>query len=603
MTQINFDDVFQLPSRDLKGLSFSRTDAESVRQWVLTLPKADMAKSTRMLYLAIKEVCELNCSPAIRMEIIDVLAPEIHFALEGLAKKYLNQHIILPDQPRKIAALCHALQNFLATAYISVASQASEKMGSLFKKPTALMSRAIYLALAEHSAILMRNYQLYRPDIEGFWKTCHRLYLMAGKFKLEKLPQTQINTQKANSSIEHAYNYLLLLGGIRANQLRQEDIGKLQTPLWHWASLVTLVPIQQHDDSRLIVDPNSDWPPVYQKYYQGKLSNHCLALDTTKLVDELKLQSSLIELKKLNMTQNLLNHLILAWGVFTDRTFMRLESDSRLVLGVGLSTAHFFLSGQKDFTQFVYGKNKSMCSGALVAEFSEQTRQADKLDVWDTSLFGSDKRSEAQVTMESIDYHIRTGGNSTMTLTGSDKEKYQHFEVNVVNMSPGGYCLKWDHEATVAIRAGEIIVIKESQQAHWNLGAIRWVRQDKDKSLQLGVELLSPNAEPYAIRHADREGQAQSNFLRTLLLPEIKATNQEASLLVPSMLFKVGQTAVLARDGRETQILLKKQLSSTGSFSQFSYQEATPLAQEPSSGKIANVNNKKDDFDAVWELL
>jgi|GEM_PF-1526767 len=601
MSQINFEEIFQLPTRELKALSFSKADRVSVERWVESLPTADMAKFTRLLYLAIKEVCELNCSAAARMEVTQALHPAISLALQGLEKKYLNQHIILPAKAKKVAALCHALQSYLATAYIISACQASERMGSLFKKPSALMSRAIYQALVEYSGILIRNYQLYKPEAERFWKNSHRLYQMAVKYKVDKLPQIKEDTSEAYS-VEHAYLYLLLWGSVKANQLRQEDIGKLKAPIWQWATLARLVALDPKQESIFVVDPNSDLPPIYQKFYKGTLSPLCSSMDTAELVAQLKEISSPAQLKKTGLSQNLINHLILAWGLFTSRTFMRLEANSRLMLCVGLTTVHYFLSEESSFDQFVFGKGSAK-SGVGSAKFSTQRSQKEKLDVWDTSVFGTDERSEAQVTMESIDYHIRTGGNSMMTFTGSDKEKYQHFEVDVVNISPGGYCLNWGDEAPVSIRAGEIIGIKEDFHQHWNVGVIRWVRQNKEKSLQIGIELLSPNAEPYAVRLADYEAKPQSDFTRAIILPEIKTTAVERSILLPTVTFKTGQYVLLARDGEEECVQLKKQLSSTGSYSQYTYQRVNPLTQSTgSAGDKASVvaNN---DLDDVWELL
>lgn len=601
MSQIKFESIFQLPIRELKALSFSKADRLSVEQWVRGLPTADMAQSTRLLYMAIKEVCELNCSAATRMEITQALQPAISLALEGLERKYLNQHIILPVQPKKIAALCHALQNYLATAYIISACQASDKMGSLFKKPSALMSRAIYHALVEYSGLLIRNYQLYKPETDRFWKNSHRLYQMAVKYKLEKIPQ-QLAGSDNSYNIEHAYMYLLLWGSVKANQLRQEDINKLKKPIWQWASLAHLVAVDPQQESVFVIDPNSDMPPVYQKFYKGKLSPLCSSMDTTQLVAKLKEIAGPLQQKKTGLSQNLINHLILAWGLFTSRTFMRLEASSRLMLCVGLTAVHYFLSDESPFDRFVYGDDKKQL-GIGTAQFKTQRSQKEKLDVWDASIFGTDQRSEAQVTMESIDYHIRTGGNSMMTLTGSDKEKYQHFVVDVVNISPGGYCLKWGEEAPASIRAGEIIGIKEDLHQHWNVGIIRWVRQSKEKSLQIGVELLSPNAEPYAVRLADYEGKAQSDFTRAIILPEIKTSAVERSVLLPTVTFKAGQYVLLARAGQEDCVQLKKQLSSTGGYSQFTYQAVNPLAQTSVSGNNASLDAPHNDLDDVWELL
>ncbi|HEY9034837.1 MAG TPA: hypothetical protein VIN71_12915 [Pseudomonadales bacterium] len=598
------EQLFQLPARELKTLSFSKADRLSVEHWVKNLPMADMGKSTRYLYLAIKEVCELDTSPAVRMELAEALRPAIHYTCAGLRKNYLNQQVILPEQPRKIANLSQALQTHLATAYLITACQCSEKMGSLLKKPTALMGQAIYHALIEFTDILVRNYLLYRPMQNGFWKNIHRLYQLARHYKLNALPQVDKEHDEQPSSIDHAYLHLLLWGCIKANQLRQDDIGKLEGHLWEWARHVRLAELDRHQESAFVVDPEMDTPPVYQKFYRGRYHPACQSLNTDELIKKLKELSAPLLQKKSGLTQNLINHLILAWGVFTGRTFMRLEANSRLLLCVGLSTTHFYLSERQPFADFVFGDSQQPKTGAGAARFTEQKRRSEKLDVWDESIYGTTDKSEAQITMESIDYHIRSGGNSMMTMTGSDAEKYQNFEVDVVNMSPGGYCLEWHEEAPAAIKAGELIGVREQHHNSWNIGVIRWVRQSKEKSLQIGVELLSPSAEPYGARISDHEGNPQSDFMRVLMLPEIKTAGQASTLLTPAVSFKPGHYALLARDGREIGVRLGKLMASSGSYFQFAYEPVESLAPAGASGKMAGADGEKDtDIDSVWDLL
>lgn len=609
MSNDNIDALFHLPSRELKALSFSKVDKTSIERWTQNLPTGDMGKSTRLLYLAIKEVCELQTTPAIRMELIEALRPSIHVACKGLKKNYMNQPVILPEEPRKIANLCNALQSYLAMSYVITACQCSEKMGSLLKKPTTLMSRAIYHALLEYTGILIRNYLLYRPDAQNFWKHTHRLYQLAHKYKLHTLPQVDDEHENGTKSIEQSYMQLLLWGCIKANQLRQDDIGRLKQHMRTWSGLVKLAALDKSQDSAFVVDPKMDTPPVYQKFYQGSYNPACTSLNTSELIKALEQLSAPLLQKKSGLSPNLINHLILAWGVFTGRTFMRLESNSELALCIGLSTTHYYLGNQKPFAEFVYGNNPPKKSGAAAAKFKEGVRREDKLDVWDESVYGTTKKSQAQVTMESIDYHIRSGGQSMMTFTGSDKEKYQDYKVAVVNMSPAGYCLEWDKNIPHSIKAGEIIGVMEDHHKSWNIGAIRWVRQSKEKSLQIGVELLSPNAIPYGARISDSEGKPQSDFMRVLALPEIKTAGQPSSLLTPAVSFKPGQTILLANDGQEQTIELQKLISSSGSYLQFTYKAVKTLATTSSSGKIdfsldGEVGGGVDnDLDSVWELL
>lgn len=607
-THTHLEQSFNLPNRTLKALSFCRTDKHDLNNWIKSLPVADTSKSTRMLYVAIKEVTELDIAGAQRLELLLLLQPVIHQATQHLQKNYLNQSIILPEQPRKIALLCQALHELLSIGFIITALQCSEKMSNLLKKPTHLFAIAIHHALTEQINILTRNYLLYRPSNDGFWSNAHKLFQLAKQFSLQ-----DIKISSTSSTIELVYLQLLLWGCIKANQLRQEDILKLQVPIQTWVTLIRLGAIDKSKEAAFIVDPSLDIPPMYQKFYRGKYPSACRCLDTETLTQELKQISSPLTLKQLGFSANLINHLILAWGVFTGRTFMRLESTSTLSLCIGIASPHYFLRNKTKYIDFIYGdtprpKAKKVEVLASQSEFKPQLRSHQKLDVWDQSVFGNEVKSIAQVSTNTIDFNNNTDVqslNDAEASTISEQEKHQSYLIPTINMSPGGYCLAWDEKIPQAIKAGEIIGIKEDHHVTWNIGTIRWVRQNKEQRLQVGVELLSPNAIPYGARVADFEGNPKSDFMRVLATPEIKAAGQSASLITPAVTFKTGQYVLLMSEGKEICVELKKLISSSGSYFQFTYNPVKTIAPLEPSGKMKehDVQPADIEFDSVWGLL
>ena len=597
---------FDLPSEDLKELSFCRADRESMSRWVGNLPVADMGSSTRLLYRAVREVSQLKTSAANRMELLEVLRPATHVALTGLKRNYLNQPITLPEKAAKIANLSQALQSDLALAYIVTAGQCVQKMGSLFNKPKALLSQAIYRALGEYTQILVRNYLLYRPIKEDFWLKIHKLYLLASSYNLHEQELEDPLFPGQPGSIKHGYLLLLLWGGVKANQLRQDDIEKLQEPIHEWASYITLEIPDKTQQLTFIVDSKMDLPLIYQKFYTGKYHLSCWSLNTGKLIEYLQQLTGPLNPEQSIAGQavlpsNLINHLILAWGIFTERTFMRLDGNSQLTLCVGLSTCHYFISGCQSFNQLVYGEDEPD-QQIDSAEFKAKLKSIEQVDVWDQALFDSGKKPQTQVTLESIDYHVRSGGNSVMTFTGFDKEKYQNFEVDIVNISPGGYCVEWANDAPHSVKSGEIVCIKEDHHQTWNVGAIRWARQDKEQLLQIGVELLGPAANPYGAHIVNNAEEGPSVFMRVLVLPEMKTIGQSSTLITPSMNFEPGQHVVLISNNQEHTIRLNQLVAATGSYFQFTFDDVKPLASDEPSGKIDGFS-RDTEFDSVWELL
>lgn len=616
-----------------------------MQEWLADLPVANLGNTTRALYDAIDEFARLQTTAQLRFELIEHTRAVIYFALEGLEKHYLNQPILLPSQPRKVANLAHALRYRLMTVYIAVALQCKEKMhGFRLNKPTQLMAQAIHRAISEASQILIQCCQLYRPLPAGFWADIHQLYLLAENHKLLDIqvsdPQVHLPSELAQSetyksNISMLYRRALLLGCVKANQLRQDDIRIIDRALRNWANLVDLTVIAEKNDKVFIVDPDQDNPPIYRKFYKGQLGKDCHCLDTTVLISHLRAQADPdLQNEDSGVSTNLLNHLIVAWGVLSDRTFMRLEAQDRLALCIGLSTAHFYLSNGISFNEMVgrLGSGDSLKlvqdEGKVVSsQFQEKQSQQQIGDVWSEIYkpieddISTISEPNASISLESIDYHVNaankkqagadrngskdssagsSGGNNSSD--AEEQDKYQNFQVQMVNMSPGGYCLEWPQDAPNQLKTGEIIGIKETHHANWSVGAIRWVRQDSDGGVKIGVELLSPTALPCAARVVQKAGE-RSDYMRVLLLPEIKPIGLPMTLLTPMISFKEGQKIQLLHEGIQTTVQLDHEKANSGSYHQFEFSELTQIGDNGQHNTQGFHNEAEDGFDSVWKSL
>ncbi len=617
MNNTTLESLVDLPELDLQKLSFCKTDKDSLRQWIEQLPVADMSASTRMLFNAIHEVSRLNISAAARMDLIELLRPAIHFSCKGLKKSYLNQPIIMPEQPRKIANLSQALRQHLINASLRVVIESQKKMGSLLLKPSTLLNKAIYFSLYDMQQMLICNYVLYRPVEENFWLSCHQLFEVAEHYKLSEKLIKLGSSEQADSS-KNIYKQLMLWGCIKANQLRQDDIRELKTHLLTWSTLITFEAPTHNLDNRLLIDTSLDTPPIYQHFRSEAISEHCFTINTTALVAALKPLSDPLMQGKSKLSPNLIHHLILAWSIFTDRTFMRLEANMELSVCIGLTASHYFLSNKQSFEHLVYGSDGSpnqmhvKTSGgqkpsAQIGNSNFSNAPDKKLDEWDESLYGS-KSSPNSDSTETLDFDVSRPQTSHTTQINSPNEQYQCFDIRVINMSPGGYCLEWHDHPSGSIKAGEIISVRAEHHNTWHIANIRWVKQQDNRVLQLGIELISPSAEPYGAKLVALSGQDKTDYLRVFLLPEIPSAGQQASIITPSLSFKPGQHVHLMLNGKEETILLREQKSATGSFSQFSFERIEALEIDDASAKIdfsgsTEPATSKNRTDSVWELL
>ena len=116
---------------------------------------------------------------------------------------------------------------------------------------------------------------------------------------------------------------------------------------------------------------------------------------------------------------------------------------------------------------------------------------------------------------------------------------------------------------------GELIGIREEKDSRWCIAVVRWLRQERG-SLRLGVQLLAPKAVPLAIRVLQKRG-GPTDFSRALLLPEVPAIGQNATLITPNVPFTAGLKVNLYRQGLHSTAALNDYEQKTESFNQFTF--------------------------------
>ena len=109
--------LLRVTTPDKQSLSFCEASPRDLKKWVDGLPKANIGETARQLYQALVELNQLLTPSENRLQLLEILRPEIYFVCKQLEKHFLNQAIVLDERPRKVANLCQALQNHLAIGY------------------------------------------------------------------------------------------------------------------------------------------------------------------------------------------------------------------------------------------------------------------------------------------------------------------------------------------------------------------------------------------------------------------------------------------------------------------------------------------------------
>lgn len=271
----------------------------------------------------------------------------------------------------------------------------------------------------------------------------------------------------------------------------------------------------------VVYDLHKDEPPASRSPQGQRRPESVRAIDPTELVKRLDSQLHRPDSgPEGRLATPLLQHLIGSWSELSERSSYRNKHDTSLELCLGLMATHYYLGNRQDF----------------------YTQMRGRMDI-----------------------------NSDNDDGRADSKRPERFVVHCVDISPGGYGVTWTGAVPAQARVGELVGVRESGQMDWNLGVIRWVRPVPGGGLQLGLEILAATAQPCGTRVMKNTDES-SDYLRTLIVPALKARNRPATLITPTMGFQAGARVIIMRQGKEEKARLTRLYGAAHSFRQFEFE-------------------------------
>ncbi|WP_095138107.1 molecular chaperone [Pseudomonas sp. Irchel s3a10] len=565
-------------------LSFCEATPRDLKRWIAGLPKANIGETARQLYQGLGELNQLLTPSDNRLQLLELLRPEVYFVCQHLERHFLHQAIMLDERSRKISNLCQALQSHLAIGYKQIVLRIVPKY---HKDRAALVSQALQRAAHALKGQLLRATQLYSPPPEHLWFELHQLYRCACALQLQqRRVHDDLASLSSELSLEQTYIAALLLGSARCNQLRQNQIARLAEVLEPWSALLKLHP-GSPQDGLFAISAELDAGPRYRSMFRKEQQGALLGFDPQPLVNVieahlLQQETSTPLPVPAGLSLDTLQHLHASWGQAAERSFQRTAGQGSLTVCVGMSALHFYLGGERSFSELLKHP------GARAANFSRVVVQGEK-DSW-SQAFDAAPQSNADefLPYEEIQYdHLGEDEN-----TADHTPHYPTYALPVINHSPGGYCLGWPGEVPTELQAGEMVGIQDSASQGWSIAVVRWIRQVRGSGPQMGIELVAPHAEPCGLQLV-RARDDHSHYLRGLLLPEISAIDLPATLLAPRLPFQEGNKVLINTHGEEHRAGLDRRVASTHSFNQFAYR----------SLEAAQNGGGEEDFDSLWKSL
>lgn len=598
----------RLPEQDLHHLTLGSTNPRKMQEWVDALPMVNVGEASRLLYQVAQELNRLKADAKTRMALLEIIRAPLLLVESQLGKHYLGQSVVLPEKGRKVASLAQALHVNLAVGYKLVAVEAVTRLRD--KELNRIATMAIHRALTSMGIILLRCDQLYLPPPRFHWLEVHQLFLLAEGHGIDKLEVEDASFRRVkSSSIRDAYARTLLLATARANQLRQNEIELAWNATEEWCGLVEIRDTRDNADI-FAFDLQVDAPPTYRKLASQHAQDTLRSIDARQLSKRLKLASDSGQLPEKHtefafprgFNRELAMHLSQAWGNLTERAFARLASSGTIDTCFGLGATHYFMSDGQDFDELLHGGRLAIVNDDRENPFLRRANmfgeQYAPEDAWSNAFDGGSYRMANEAT--NLSRVSSSGVNQLLDTQGrspEQKAKFESYPCAIVNSSPGGYCLEWVGDMPGHIRTGELIGLREQGARHWSLGVVRWIKQLPGKGAQMGIELLAPKANPCACRVIKQSGE-MTEWMRTLLLPELRAIGQEATLITPAIAFNAGYKVRVNLRGNETRVALYRQLNATAGFRQFLFRDLD-LPDEAAPAAPAG----KDDFDSIWSTL
>ncbi|MEQ9726370.1 molecular chaperone [Pseudomonas sp. WHRI 8822A] len=591
--------LLRVPTPTKQGLTFCDATPRDLKRWIAGLPKANIGETARQLYQALIELNQLLTPSDNRIQLLELLRPEVYFVCQHLERHFLNQAIVLDERPRKVANLCQALQNHLAIGYKLIISRLAEQPN---RERNALLGTALQRAVHSLNGPLIRTSQLYCPVPEGLWLELHQLYLIARRHELHKVViRDPLARHTQGMSVEQGYIVALLIGCSRCNQMRQSAIARLAEALEAWSTLVNLQGGGQ-PTSIFAVAPQLDGPPRYTSLFQPSELQGALGIDPTPLVDAIKDHLELLPEERARsrltvpegFSVDMLQHAAAAWGDISERTFQRTQGTGSMTLCIGMSALNYYLANGRAFSEILKQQVDTTASFKPLSgepDVWASAHDARRVNDWDNGL-----------PFEEIEYPKPASEQDEQANTG---ESYPTFALSIVNHSPGGYCLSWPKEVPSQLQAGEILGIRDNPQQGWSVAVVRWIRQVRGGGTQMGIELIAPHAQSCGLQLV-RKAEQNSQYLRALLLPEIAAISRPATLITPRLPFQEGSKVLININGKERRAVLSHKQVSTGSFSQFEYHDLEQKTADHATSVTASGTQRpagEEDFDSLWKSL
>jgi hypothetical protein len=537
----------------------------AVETWLGELPLANTGYCFDALLALLRA---LNAKPglpaAIRLALADRIRPDVVMLAQRIEDQFLDAALPYPPDVAYAAWAGRELYRELGNLY-SWSCPESRPLAALWRGGNQPCLTAAYRALQSWGLALLRTAQLYRAPDPAFWPDLYRVFREAEARRVLSIRFDDPEEPLACRTPLGQFKRVLLFAMADAGRHRQRDMRTAYQLLGELADEadLDLTPVLDQRHARFCLDPSRPHGPA-------RLHPPVTPMPAERFLFIDRLLHHLLE-KHPEQHDDLV-------GNATLRTRLRLYLAKSLFGAAHRRSERLPL--RRECRLFVGFQDvlHAVCPAARRASGNDPAppRQPPPrlelvpldINAWDNCQPGErDPRNDAVIERILLDswgcpqediWSEEEAGNGLEPFLADEGAACE-----IVNIDPHGYCVLWRDQGGHHVQTGALIGLAEERRFP-HIGVVRWLMQGED-GLRLGIELLSPNAEP--VQLWDGLGHVKG---KGLLLPALPPLRSEPELLLPPSGFHGGALLQLAGKTVRACYRLGKIREATFCFTQFS---------------------------------
>lgn len=607
-----------IPEQNAPTSGATPSNPRKFRKVLSALPNANMGELTKQTFQILRDQNRQAMANKHRLENLEMLREQARSIFNNLKKYFINRTLPLPDKSQKIVNLNQSILQELVYGYEIIAQEAANNVDTRIDDKT--LSTAICRAIKYLSEIFLRSSEVYAPCPKNLWHDIHQLYVFADSKNLTDKTVIDDENAQEKTTIENCYKQILLFSLARPIALRQSDTERIYKELFEWSKHTRLDRSATEDqiDKVFSMHVNEDSAPNYLSKQDLDDDIAIRVLNADKLVTHIKglIEEQLKQKQKFAIGDSIsvetLNVLVNAWSENVKRRFSRADHHGYISVAIGLKLATRTIRNSLT-------KEDGIDAKSGFVRTSTSTRQDPDFTL-ESIVTDADKREQGYMThteigdKENDSWDMVAKGRVLTETYATEKQLLSEERLNlsskkansnweIVNISAGGYCLRWDSDDTSKAQIGELIALQEfdtKNHFEWRIGVIRWMQFTQEHGLEIGVQVISPKV---ITATAQRFNRPDETPFECLMLPGIKALKQASTALLPSHAFKTNDKLVVQILDNKLNITLGPTREHTGSFTQFTYKNTAEDQRIRKQVKKEEATKNKDDFDELWSSL